>query len=80
MAGDVQILRGKPEHDRIHTVGLYLGPKNQVEYYDYILSLKPFRIIFNPGTWNAELADLANENGIEVVDDCMLAMLSCGQF
>ncbi len=78
---DVEIIRGKPaETGSVHTIGLYLGPRNQAEYYDYIISIKPARIIFNPGTWNTELATIARKEGIEVVDDCMLAMLSCGQF
>jgi predicted CoA-binding protein len=34
----------------IHTVTLYLNSKRQVDYYNYIVSLKPKRVIFNPGT------------------------------
>lgn len=79
--GDVKIRKGKPDDiGEIHTIGLYLGPKNQAEFIGYILSLKPSRIIFNPGTWNPELATLAGSEGIEVISDCMLAMLSCGQY
>lgn len=81
MIDNIQIIKGKPENlGNIHTIGLYLGPKNQGEYYDYIISLKPERIIFNPGTWNPELAELARKANIEVVDDCMLAMLNCGHY
>lgn len=81
MIGSTPILKGKPENaGPVHTVGLYIGPKNQPDYYDYIISLKPERLIFNPGTWNPVLADLARKAGIEVVDDCMLAMLSCGHY
>jgi predicted CoA-binding protein len=65
---------------QVHTVALYLGPQNQKEYYDLILSLKPERIIFNPGTKNPELAKLACKNRIEVVEGCMLVMLKTGQF
>jgi predicted CoA-binding protein len=61
-------------------VTLYLGPANQTEYYDYIMSLHPERIIFNPGTRNPELAKLARKNGMEVVEGCMLVMLKTGQF
>jgi predicted CoA-binding protein len=64
----------------IHTVTLYLGPQNQTEFYKYILALHPKRIIFNPGTQNPELAKLATDNGIEVVDGCMLVMLKTGQY
>lgn len=79
--GDVKIRKGKPDDvGEIHTIGLYLGPKNQTEYIGYIMALRPARIIFNPGTWNPELASLAGKSGIEVVDDCMLAMLNCGHY
>ena len=43
----------------IDTVTLYLNPGHQKEYYDYIISLHPKRIIFNPGAENDELAELA---------------------
>lgn len=64
----------------IDTVTLYLNPANQKEYYDYILSLHPKRIIFNPGTENEELASLAKEKGIQPVEACTLVLLSTGQF
>jgi predicted CoA-binding protein len=64
----------------IDTITLYLGPERQREYYDYILSLKPKRIIFNPGTENDELAALAETNGIETVEACTLVMLSIGNY
>ena len=73
-------LKEKPVVSDIHTVTLYLGPQNQVEWYDYILSLKPQRIIFNPGTENPELYDLAKSQGIEVCRACNLVLLSTGQF
>jgi len=43
----------------IDTVTLYLNPTHQKPYYDYIISLKPRRIIFNPGTENMQLETLA---------------------
>src|SRR5215207_9416320 len=54
----------------IDTVTLYLNAKNQQQYYDYILSLHPKRIIFNPGTENDELEQLAKANGIKVQEAC----------
>lgn len=68
-----------PEND-VDTVTLYLNPKNQVEYYDYILNLHPKRIIFNPGTENDELIQKAKENNIDPVIACTLVMLSTGQY
>lgn len=66
--------------DDVHTITLYLNAANQVPYYDYILSLKPKRIIFNPGTENPALENLAEENGIEVQEACTLVMLSTNQY
>jgi predicted CoA-binding protein len=75
------ILKGMPaDIGPIHTITLYLSSKNQVEYYDYILSLQPKRIIFNPGTTNPELAEAAKLKGIEVVNDCVLVMINSGKF
>lgn len=64
----------------IDTVTLYLGPPHQKEYYDYIVSLHPKRIIFNPGTENDELAELAVKNNIQPVEACTLVLLSTGQY
>lgn len=76
----VHIQTGHPQFDSVHTVTLYLGPQNQKSYYDYIISLNPKRIIFNPGTWNPELVKLAKENNIEVVNNCTLMMISGGYY
>lgn len=78
--GDLEIVSGRPVPEAIDTVTLYLGPERQQEYYEYILSLKPKRIIFNPGTENDELAALAKANGIETVEACTLVMLSIGNY
>ncbi len=64
----------------IDTVTLYLNPDHQQAYYDYILSLKPRRIIFNPGTENEELEDMAAQTGIKVLEACTLVMLGTGQY
>lgn len=64
----------------IDTVTLYLNPQRQRDYYDYILSLNPNRVIFNPGTENPELYRLLRERGIDVEIACTLVMLSTGQY
>ena len=64
----------------VDTVTLYLNPTNQEPYLDYILSLKPKRIIFNPGTENIKLEHLAEENGIEAMEACTLVLLSIGKY
>lgn len=78
--GEVNIETDKIHFDGVDTVTLYLNPTNQKPYYDYILSLKPKRIIFNPGTENPELFKLAQENNIEILPACTLVMLSTGQY
>ena len=77
---DVLIGKEKSKFENIDTVTLYLNPKNQREYYDYILSLNPKRIIFNPGTENDELAALAKQQGIQPLEACTLVMLSTNQY
>ncbi len=64
----------------VDTVTLYLNPKAQESYYEYIFSLHPKRIIFNPGTENEELEALAKSKGIEAIEACTLVMLNTGQF
>lgn len=76
----VKILTGQPAIENVDTVTMYVGPRNQPPFYDYILSLKPKRIIFNPGAENEELEKLAQKNGIEVVEACTLVMLSVGNY
>lgn len=66
--------------ENVHTVTLYINPRRQVEYYNYILSLAPKRIIFNPGTENLELQELAEAKGIETQEACTLVMLNLGKY
>ncbi|HSI76353.1 MAG TPA: CoA-binding protein [Lunatimonas sp.] len=73
-------LKEKPFIDDVDTITLYISAKNQPEWYDYILSLKPKRIVFNPGTQNTELTALAKEHQIATVSACSLVMLSSGQY
>jgi len=80
MIQNTEILTGKPLLNNIHTVTLYLNPVRQVEYYDYILQLKPKRIIFNPGAENPEFYQLALRNNIEAIEACTLVMLSTSTF
>lgn len=77
---NVEIVTGTPPLKDVDTITLYLNPVNQQPYYDYILSLNPKRIIFNPGTENPELEALANEKNIEAVAGCTLVMLSTNQY
>jgi len=78
--GAVEIETEKKQLDDIDTVTIYLNPANQKEYYNYILSLHPKRIIFNPGSENTELENLAQQKGIKTMEACTLVLLSTGQF
>jgi len=73
-------IRDKPVLTDIDTITLYIGPHRQPEWYDYLLSLKPKRIIFNPGTENEEFEDLARQHGVEVLHACTLVMLRSRQY
>lgn len=70
----------KPPVENVDTVTLYIGPQRQPEYYDYILGLKPKRIIFNPGTENDEFEQMAEAQGVEALEACTLVMLRTGQY
>lgn len=77
----VKVAREIPQKiDFVDTITLYLGPQNQKVYYDIILNLQPKRIIFNPGTENAELERMAQKNGIETLEACTIFMVNQGNF
>ena len=70
----------KPLIEGVHTVTLYIGPQRQPEHIDYILSLKPKRIIFNPGTENDDFEQRARKQGVETLEACTLVMLRSLQY
>ena len=76
----VSITTEKEKFKDIDTVTLYLNAKRQEEYYDYILSLHPKRVIFNPGTENPEFYNLLKKNNIEVEVACTLVLLASNQY
>jgi predicted CoA-binding protein len=80
VVGNVAIETEKKEWTDVDTVTLYLNPMHQKQYYDYIISLKPKRIIFNPGAENDELAKIAASKGIKLLEACTLVMLATGQY
>lgn len=73
-------IRARPQIENVDTVTLYIGPQHQPEWYDYILGLRPKRIIFNPGTENSEFEDLADDKGIEVLEACTMVLLRSNQY
>lgn len=82
-----QEVLGQPCYPRISdvpgpigTVTLYLGEARSTPLVDEIVAAGPRRIIMNPGAENANLAQKAEAQGIEVVEGCTLVMLRSGQF
>ena len=80
LIAEQEILVGKPRIENVDTVSMYIGSSRQAEYYDYIISLKPRRVIFNPGTVNPEFMGRLQREGIEPVNACMLVMLHEGDY
>jgi uncharacterized protein len=76
----LEILPGTPSVDNIDTLTLYVNPEIQRTHYDYFLSLRPKRVIFNPGTENPEFESICTANGIEPLEACTLVLLSTGQY
>ena len=69
-----------PVYNDIDTITLYVGPRHQIELYEYIIETKPRRIIFNPGTENGELREMAEKEGIETEYACTLVLLSLDSY
>ncbi|MFT5512676.1 MAG: putative CoA-binding protein [Bacteroidia bacterium] len=67
-------------YDDIDTVTMYLGAKNQIEYYQYLIALNPKRVVFNPGAENDEFCKRLEKKGIECLEACTLVMLSIGNY
>ena len=78
--GGVKIETELMPYDDVHTVTLYLNPKRQKAFYSYIVSLKPKRVIFNPGTENPEFFALLKENHIAFEASCTLVLLATNQY
>jgi predicted CoA-binding protein len=73
---DTNILQYKD----LDTISLYLNPKRQKEFYYYIISLAPKRVIFNPETENLEFYKLLKKFDIEYKEACTLVLLSTNRF
>jgi len=79
--GDTKVYtEHQSEWKNVDTVTLYLSPVRQETYYDYLLKLKPRRVVFNPGTENKKLESLLREAGIETEQACTLVLLATNQY
>ena len=66
--------------EKVDTITMYVGASRQIPFYNYILSLKPKRVIFNPGAESEELEQLLSQHNIEVLEACTLVMLATNQY
>ena len=78
--GDVIVNTEMVMFENIDTITLYLSPLNQKKFYNYVVNLKPSRVIFNPGTENKELENILEQNGIKIEIACTLVLLSTNQY
>ncbi len=77
---DIKILKGFPKLEGVHTVTLYISENHQKLYFDYIVSLKPRRIIFNPGSENLDFEQVLIDKNIQFIHACTLLMVSKGVY
>ena len=80
IVSNINVSTKNKSYKNIDTVTLYLSPINQVNFYEYILSLQPKRVIFNPGTENKEFQNILHQNGIKTEIACTLVLLSTNQY
>ena len=78
--GAVTIVLPLTKTPQIHTVSLYLNPERQEGYLDFIMALRPQRVIFNPGTENPILVRKLSQKGIPWENACTLVLLSTNQY
>lgn len=78
----IDIVNNLYEIEDVHTITLYLNPTVQQDYFNYILTLKPQRVIFNPGTENPALYGLLKRElpNTKIEIACTLVQLSIGNY
>ncbi len=78
--GTISIVSLTAKITDVHTLSLYLNPQLQEQYLDFILSLNPKRVLFNPGTENPILATKLIQEGIAWENVCTLLLLTTNQY
>jgi uncharacterized protein len=66
--------------EEFDTITLYINPEISSSLAEEIIKINPHRVIFNPGSENAELEKVLSVNEIETLEACTLVMLSTEQF
>lgn len=64
----------------VDTITLYMNAQRQAPFYEYLISLKPNRIIFNPGTENPDFYKLLRNAHIDFELACTLVLLGTNQY
>jgi predicted CoA-binding protein len=64
----------------VDTLTLYLAPAQSISLLPDMLTLKPGRVIFNPGTESPTVKAKLEEAGIRTEEACTLVLLNTGQF
>ncbi|NLB62933.1 MAG: CoA-binding protein [Fibrobacter sp.] len=64
----------------IDILTMYVNPQISNKNAEKILTLKPKRVIFNPGTENSGLQNQLEAAGIRVQEACTLVLLATKQF
>lgn len=64
----------------VGTVSLYLAPERQEAVVDEVVSARPGRVIFNPGSENPLVRARLEAAGIRCLNACTLVLLRTGQF
>ena len=67
-------------YEGIDTVTIYINSKRQKDFYKYIISLHPKRVIFNPETENTEFYKILKDNNIYFEEACTLTLLATNQY
>ncbi len=65
---------------RVDTVTLYVGPDRLKPMAADLAALAPRRVIFNPGTEDADMEAALRQAGIETQEACTLVLLGTGQY
>jgi predicted CoA-binding protein len=75
VAPDLQVVQ-----QPVDTLTLYVGPARMKPMIESVISLKPARVIFNPGTESQALKQRLEHAGIHWLEACTLVMLRIGTF
>lgn len=73
---DVEISSEMKSYTDIDTVAVYMSAKNLKAYEDYIVNLRPRRVLFPPGTENPDFEARLTKEKIEHEQSCPLVMLA----